>query len=69
MTTDAASEQATEESTPSGPAVVLFSVWNMTGGPVPEEAIAKIEKLVARVFSDFEKHEGVRLVTQTTRAD
>lgn len=46
---------------------VQFTVWNVTGGPVPESIIKEIEDTIQRstlvAFND-----GVRLLTQTTKA-
>ena len=46
----------------------IISVWNINGGDVPDEAIKKCEKVVEKVLADFDKHENIRLLTQTTRA-
>ena len=47
---------------------VNINVWNMNGGDVPEEAVKKVERVVEKVLADYDKHEGIRLLTQTTRA-
>ena len=46
---------------------VEFTVWNANGGPLPEEAVKKIEEAITTAtFELF--NDGIRVLTQTTKA-
>jgi hypothetical protein len=43
-----------------------FTVWMLNGGPVPEEAQAKLEEAIEKtIFELF--NDGYRLLTQTSK--
>lgn len=50
------------------PSTVLYTVWNMTGGPLSHDAQAKIEAAVERTIKSIEKSEGTRLLYQKVLA-
>lgn len=44
---------------------ISFNVWNLNGGPLPGDAIRKIEDAVERAVKSYKK-DGVRIMSSTT---